>query len=230
MSIYIPTNSAGGFLLLHTFPNIIICRFVVEGALWWPRGVGWGYGRKVQEERDICLHMAPHSSTRLENPRDGGAWWAAVHGVAKSRARLSNFTFTFHFSCIGELNGNPLQCSCLENPKDGGAWWAAVSGVAQSWTGLKWLSSSSSWFQGGAVVKNLPANSRDPRDTGLIPGLGSPAVENHNPLQYSLLENLMDRGAWCATIYGFPTSMGSQRVGDNWAHAHSWFISLLSRN
>ena len=41
-------------------------------------------------------------------------------------------------------NGNPLQCSCLENPRDGGAWWAAVYGVAQSWTGLKWLRSSSS--------------------------------------------------------------------------------------
>ena len=52
----------------------------------------------------------------------------------------------FHFSllCIGEGNGNPLQCSCLENPRDGGAWWAAVYGVAQSWTQLKLLSSSSS--------------------------------------------------------------------------------------
>ena len=52
----------------------------------------------------------------------------------------------FHFllSCIGEGNGNPLQCSCLENPRDGGAWWAAISGVAQSWTRLKRLSSSSS--------------------------------------------------------------------------------------
>ena len=51
----------------------------------------------------------------------------------------------FHFSlpCIGEGNGNPLQCSCLENPRDRGAWWAAVYGVAQSWTRLKWLSSSS---------------------------------------------------------------------------------------
>ena len=40
----------------------------------------------------------------------------------------------FHFllSCIGEGNGNPLQCSCLENPRDGGAWWAAIYGVAQS--------------------------------------------------------------------------------------------------
>ena len=52
----------------------------------------------------------------------------------------------FHFSpsCIGEGNGNPLQCSCLENPRDGGAWWAAVYGVAQSRTRLKRLSSSSS--------------------------------------------------------------------------------------
>ena len=52
----------------------------------------------------------------------------------------------FHFSpsCIGEENGNALQCSCLENPRDGGAWWAAVYGVVQSQTLLKRLSSSSS--------------------------------------------------------------------------------------
>ena len=52
--------------------------------------------------------------------------------------------FHFLFSCIGEGNGNPLQCSCLENSRDGGAWWAAVYGVTQSWTRLKRLSSSSS--------------------------------------------------------------------------------------
>ena len=52
--------------------------------------------------------------------------------------------FHFSLSCIGEGNGNPLQCSCLENPRDGGAWWAAVYGVAQSRTRLKRLSSSSS--------------------------------------------------------------------------------------
>ena len=52
----------------------------------------------------------------LESPMDGGVWWAAVLGVAKSRTRLSNFTFIFSLSCIGEGNGNPLQCSCLENP------------------------------------------------------------------------------------------------------------------
>ena len=56
----------------------------------------------------------------LENPMDGGAWWATVHKVAKSRTRLSDFTH-FSLSCTGEGNGNPLQCSCLENPRDGGA-------------------------------------------------------------------------------------------------------------
>ena len=82
--------------------------------------------------------MAPHSSTLawkipwMEEP--GGP---AVHGVAKNRTRLSDFTFTFSLSCIGEENGNPLQCSCLENPRDEGAWWAAVYGVAQSRTRLK---------------------------------------------------------------------------------------------
>ena len=54
--------------------------------------------------------------------------------------------FHFSLSCIGEGNGNPLQCSCLENPRDGGAWWAAVFGVAQSRTRLTQLSSSSKKF------------------------------------------------------------------------------------
>ena len=71
-----------------------------------------------------CLALGEGNGTPLqysclENPMDGGAWWAAVHGVTKSRIRLSDFTFSSH-SCIGERNGNPLQCSCLENPRDGG--------------------------------------------------------------------------------------------------------------
>ena len=75
---------------------------------------------------------------------DGGAWLAVVHGVTKSRTRLSDFTFTFHFHALEMENGNPLQCSCLENPRDGEAWWAAVYGVTQSQTRLRRLSSSSS--------------------------------------------------------------------------------------
>ena len=75
----------------------------------------------------------------LETPMDGRAWWAAVHGVARSRTRLSDFHFQFSLSCSGEGNGNPLQCSCLENPRDGGAWWAAIYGshrVGHDWSDL----------------------------------------------------------------------------------------------
>ena len=58
-------------------------------------------------------------------------------------------------------------------------------------------------FPGGSVVKNPPANAGDKRDTGLIPRSGrSPEGEHDNPLQYSCLENPMDRGAWQATVHG----------------------------
>ena len=64
----------------------------------------------------------PLQHSCLENPMDGGAWEAAVPGVAKSRTRLSSWLhFHFSLSCTGEGNGNPLQCSCLEDPRDGGA-------------------------------------------------------------------------------------------------------------
>ena len=144
--------------------------------------------------------------------------------------------FHFSLSCIGEGNGNPLQCSCLENPRDGGAWWAAVYGVAQSRTQLKRLSSSSSsssssrmplevTYEGevitkmhsiflkckhkteeasqlSLVAKNLPGNAGDIKDMGLIPGLGRSLGGGHgSPLQYSCLENVIDRGIWRATIY-----------------------------
>ena len=54
----------------------------------------------------------------------------------KESDTIEQLHFHFSLSCIGEGNGNPLQCSCLENPRDGGAWWAAVYGVAQSRTRL----------------------------------------------------------------------------------------------
>jgi len=87
--------------------------------------------------------MAPHSSTL--------AWkipWTEEPGACSPWGREESDTteqlhFHFSLSCIGEGNGNPLQCSCLENPRGGGTWWAAVSGVTQSRTRLKRLSSSS---------------------------------------------------------------------------------------
>ena len=58
-------------------------------------------------------------------------------------------------------------------------------------------------FLGGTVVKNLPASVGDTRDVGLIPELGrSPGVGNGNLLQYSCLENSMNRGARRATVHG----------------------------
>ena len=76
----------------------------------------------------------------------GGAWWAAVRGVAKIRTLLSDFAFTFPFHASEKEMA--LQCSCLENPRDGGAWWAAVYGVAQSRKRLRQLS-------GGGGGRNL---------------------------------------------------------------------------
>ena len=62
-------------------------------------------------------------------------------------------------------------------------------------------------FPGGSVVKNPPANVGDATDAGSIPGLGRSLGEgNNNPLQYSCLENPMDRGAWLATVRGFAKS------------------------
>ena len=76
---------------------------------------------------------------------DGGVWWATVHGVAKIRTRLSDFTFTFHFHTL-EKEMETHSGVLAWNPRDRGAWWAAIYGVAQSQTWLKRLSSSSSNF------------------------------------------------------------------------------------
>ena len=73
----------------------------------------------------------------LENPMDGGAWWAAVHGVTKSRTRLGDFNFTFHFHALEKEMASHFRVLTWRIPGTGGAWWAAVYGVAQSWTRLK---------------------------------------------------------------------------------------------
>ena len=106
----------------------------------------------------------------------------------------------------GEGNGSPLQYSCLENPMEEGAWWATVHGVAKSRTRLSNFSYAVSWgFPGGSDSKESACNVED---LSSIPGLRrSPGVGNGNPLQYSCLENPMDRGAWQATV---------QRVEKSW--------------
>ena len=83
----------------------------------------------------VLLPGKSHGRRSLEGCSPQGRWGS------NTTERLH---FHFSLSCIGEGNGNPLQCSCLENPREGGACWAAVYGVAQSRTRLKRLSSSSS--------------------------------------------------------------------------------------
>ena len=83
----------------------------------------------------------PLQNSCLENPRDRGAWWAAVHGVAKSPAWLSDFTFTFmHW----RRKWQPTPVFLPGESQGQGAWWAAIYGVTQSRTRVKRLSSSSS--------------------------------------------------------------------------------------
>ena len=86
--------------------------------------------------------MATHSSVLAWRI----PWTEAPGGLQSMGCKESDMTERLHFdfsvSCIGEGNGNPLQCSCLEKTRDGAAWWAAVYAVAQSQTRLKRLSSS----------------------------------------------------------------------------------------
>ena len=106
-------------------------------------GLQCGYWMKMRTKIQIKSsdNMAPHSSTL--------AWkipWMEEPSRLQSMGSLRvGHDWATSLSCIGEGNGNPLQCSCLENPRDGGACWAAVYGVTQSRTRLKWLSSSSSF-------------------------------------------------------------------------------------
>ena len=79
----------------------------------------------------LDYNCTPLQYSCLEDPMDGGAWWAAVHGVAKSRTRLSDFTFPFHFHALEKEMAT--HSSILAWRIQGrGAWWAAVYGVTQS--------------------------------------------------------------------------------------------------
>ena len=124
MSSVLPMFSSKNFIVFGlTFRSLIYFYFIFV------------YGvRKCS--KFILLHVTVQYSC-LEKSHG----WRSLVGCSPRGHEESDTTEQLHFhfslSCIGEGNGNPLQCSCLENPKDDGAWWAAVYGVAQSRTRLK---------------------------------------------------------------------------------------------
>ena len=103
-------------------------------------------GGSAAKEARCGAGMATHSSVfAWRIPGTGGAWWAAVYGVAQSRTRLKRLSGSSS-SGAGDLgsilglgrspgkgNSYPLQCSCLENPMDRGAWWAVGNPRILTW-------------------------------------------------------------------------------------------------
>ena len=137
--------------------------------------------------------------------------------------------FHFSLSCIGEGNGNPLQCSCLENPRDRGAWWAAVYGVTQNQTWLNRLSSSSCssrlpskvsgsdyllywWTHGIGPASNHPL-------IAVLHTIQLPLHTNNKPVhRLSLERRPMYRLAWLITL----KVLSIEKGGLNHLPHYSW--------
>ena len=118
--------------LLHSIQQLVIIIIIIDNSKCYLNGIApycpfcfvlFCFQRRQWEPTPALLPGKSHG-------------WKSLVGCSPWGHKESDKTeqLHFHFSllCIGEGNGNPLQCSCLENPRDRGAWWAAISGVAQS--------------------------------------------------------------------------------------------------
>ena len=109
---------------------------------------------------------------------DGRAWWAAIHGVTKSRARLSDFTFTFHFHALEKemaTHSSVLAWKIPGTGEPGGRLSMGSHRVRYDWSDLAAAAAATSTSEAYLVVlvvKNLPVNAGDVRDMGSIPGSG----------------------------------------------------------
>ena len=140
----------------------------------------------------------------LENPMDGGAWRAAVHGVAKIWTRLSDFTFTFHFHALEKEMATPSSTLAWRIPGTGAPGGLPSMGshrVGHDWSNL----AAAAWivmgFPDDPAGKESAFSEGDTGDASAMSGSGT-SLEggNGNTLQYSCLENPLDQGAWWATI------------------------------
>ena len=173
----------------------------------------------------------------LGNPRDREAWWPSVHGIAKSCTRVKCSTHV-QFTCCDltadmKWNSESWFCSLTLYPNVAlhyilSFYSHSVSGYHKN-TLSKWAYFRTIAYtmisQVALVVKTPPGSTGDINDEGSIPGSGrSPGGEHGNPLQYSCLENFMDRGARWTTV------QGSRRVRHDWsdlAHMHATYTIFL---
>ena len=134
---------------LHLIKLVICCKNNIEGCIEFqgspmPEVLFLLFPFTVPHQY-VCRRQWHPTPVLLPEKSHG---WRNLVGCSPWGRKESDTTewFHFHFSlaCIGEGNGNPLQCSCLENLRDGGAWWAAVYGDAQSRTRLKRFGGGSS--------------------------------------------------------------------------------------
>ena len=156
----------------------------------------------------------------------GGAWWAAVHGVSKSRTWLSDFTFTFHFHALEKEMATHSSVLAWRIPgmgEPGGLPSLGSHRVGHDWSDLA-AAMAYRDFPGSSYSKESAYNAGD---LGSVPGLGrSPGEGNGNPLQYSCLDNPMDREARWAIVHGVTKS----RTWLNRLSTHTqWHIELFSQ-
>ena len=135
----------------------------------------------------------------LENSMDGGAWWAAVHGVARSKTRLSKFTFTFHFNALEKEMAAHSSVLAWRTPgmgEPGGLPSMGSHRVGHDGSNLAAAAA------GGTSGKESTCHTQVQS-----PGLEDLLGRGHgNLFEYSFLKKPMGRGAWWATVLGVAKS------------------------
>ena len=154
----------------------------------------------------------PLQSSCLENPMDGRAWWAAVHGVAKSQTRLSDFTFTFHFHAPEKEMATHSSVLAWRIP---GTWEViGLPSVGLHTVGHNWSVSSSKVTSQVALVINNP-----PSNTG-VTGLWVWSLSQEDPLEEGIATHpsiLAWRNPWTEKPGGL-WSIELQRVRHDWSN------------
>ena len=146
----------------------------------------------------------PLQYTCLENPMDGGAWWAAVHGVAKSQARLRDFTFTFHFHALGKEMATHSSVLAWRIPGTGEAGGLPSMGshrVRHDWSDLAAAAAANTFIEQGMTFYLSKISQLILQAfyiwLNLLIGIISSS---------KLGEIVKDREAWSAAVHGVPKS------------------------